>query len=110
MNPAAFALSVDAARPWGVRGALRGALSNQRAAVAAAVPVVHDLAAGELLSTRLGSLRSVECLRGSVWLTIDNDPRDVVLKAGESFHAKPTDRVIVQALAAARVRCLAERG
>jgi hypothetical protein len=40
---------------------------------------------GELLDINDGEGLTVECLEGAVWITQSNDPRDVVLNAGESF-------------------------
>ena len=40
---------------------------------------------GELLDIDNGEGFTVECLEGSVWVTQSNDPRDIVLKAGQSF-------------------------
>jgi hypothetical protein len=41
--------------------------------------------------------------RGAVWITIDNDVRDVVLESGESFLLEKRERVIVQAIGKAEV-------
>jgi len=43
------------------------------------------LNAGELLDIDDGEGFTVECLEGAVWITQSNDPRDIVLKAGQSF-------------------------
>src|SRR6266478_825841 len=40
---------------------------------------------GELLDIDNGEGFTVECLEGAVWITQSNDPRDIVLKAGQSF-------------------------
>jgi hypothetical protein len=40
---------------------------------------------GELLDINDGEGFAVECLEGAVWITQSNDPRDIVLYAGESF-------------------------
>jgi DUF2917 family protein len=40
---------------------------------------------GELLDINDGEGFTVECLEGAVWITQSNDPRDIVLNAGESF-------------------------
>jgi hypothetical protein len=40
---------------------------------------------GELLDINDGEGFTVECLDGAVWITQSNDPRDIVLGAGESF-------------------------
>ena len=43
------------------------------------------LKAGELLDINDGEGLTIECLEGAVWITQSNDPRDIVLHAGESF-------------------------
>jgi len=43
------------------------------------------LNSGELLDIDGGEGFTVECLEGAVWITQSNDPRDIVLKAGQSF-------------------------
>ena len=40
---------------------------------------------GELLDINDGEGFKVECVEGSVWITQSNDPRDIVLNAGQSF-------------------------
>jgi hypothetical protein len=40
----------------------------------------------------------VECRSGSVWVTLDNDPRDVVLAPGERFEGDQHRRMLVSAL------------
>ncbi len=40
---------------------------------------------GELLDINDGEGFTVECLEGAVWITQSNDPRDIVLNAGQSF-------------------------
>jgi hypothetical protein len=46
----------------------------------------------------------VVCERGSVWLTIDHDPRDIVLEAGDAFLQAGHGRALVSAFTAAHVR------
>ena len=43
------------------------------------------LNAGELLDIDNGEGFTVECLEGAIWITQSNDPRDIVLEAGQSF-------------------------
>jgi hypothetical protein len=43
------------------------------------------LKAGELLDINDGEGFAIECLEGAVWITQSNDPRDIVLRSGESF-------------------------
>ncbi len=40
----------------------------------------------------------IECRSGSVWVTLDHDPRDIVLAPGERFEADQHRRVLVSAL------------
>ncbi|MGV3572212.1 MAG: DUF2917 domain-containing protein [Ramlibacter sp.] len=46
------------------------------------------------------------CREGCLWITLDNDPRDIVLEAGEVFIGSEHRRALVNALAPA---CLAIR-
>ena len=40
---------------------------------------------GELLDIDDGEGFTIECREGAIWITQSNDPRDIVLEAGESF-------------------------
>ena len=40
---------------------------------------------GQLLDVHDGEGLEIVCLNGAVWITQSNDPRDIVIKAGESF-------------------------
>lgn len=42
----------------------------------------------------------IECRSGSVWVTLDHDPRDIVLAPGERFESDAHRRVLVSALEA----------
>lgn len=50
-----------------------------------------------------GSARIV-CEAGTVWITIDNDSRDIVLAPGQSFLVDRRARVLIHALEEACVR------
>lgn len=69
-----------------------------------------DLPKGGLL--RLDDMCGIKlhCLSGTLWLTLDNDPKDVVLEAGDSFVATAHRRAIVYALAPASARLLHASG
>jgi hypothetical protein len=43
------------------------------------------LKTGELLDINDGEGFAIECLEGAIWITQSNDPRDIVVKAGQSF-------------------------
>jgi hypothetical protein len=42
----------------------------------------------------------LSCRCGSLWITLDNDPRDIVLEAGESFFSTEHRRALVYAFEA----------
>jgi hypothetical protein len=46
---------------------------------------------------------SVTCEQGAVWLTVDGNPRDFVLKAGETFETSDRGRLLIYALADSRI-------
>jgi hypothetical protein len=43
----------------------------------------------------------LRCDRGNLWITLDNDPRDIVLRAGEVFATDEHRRALVYALSPA---------
>jgi hypothetical protein len=45
----------------------------------------------------------IACRAGAVWITLDNDAKDYVLEAGESFTPAVHARALVYALGTARV-------
>lgn len=47
---------------------------------------------------------TIECLEGSVWITLDGDVRDLVLDAGQTCKIDRKRRALIQALDTARVR------
>jgi hypothetical protein len=46
----------------------------------------------------------IECCSGSVWITLDHDPRDVVLAPGERFEANAHRPMVVSAFEPASIR------
>lgn len=61
------------------------------------------LAARALLDVPDISGTQVACRRGSLWITLDNDPRDIVLEAGESFFSTEHRRALIYAFQASVV-------
>jgi hypothetical protein len=45
----------------------------------------------------------IRCREGSVWITLDNDPRDIVLEAGATFHTPEHRRALVYGLEASSI-------
>jgi hypothetical protein len=52
----------------------------------------------QLVKIRGGRGHSVVCQRGSVWVTQQGDPRDIVLTAGEAFTLDRGGVALLQAL------------
>jgi hypothetical protein len=50
----------------------------------------------------------VTCSQGSLWLTLDNDQRDIVLEPGETFFSTDHRRAIVYAFRASNLALRAE--
>lgn len=45
----------------------------------------------------------IGCTEGTVWLTLDDDPRDIILEAGEVFTAPEHRRALIYALQPSRI-------
>jgi len=50
----------------------------------------------------------IECQSGTVWITLDDDQRDIVLERGERFRSDAHRRALVAALEPSCVRFSAE--
>ena len=57
-----------------------------------------ELPAHTLLTLPDAAGLGIECSSGSVWVTLDHDPRDIVLSAGERYEADVHRRALVSAL------------
>ncbi len=47
--------------------------------------LLQRLSTGKLIGIDHGEGSRVNCVEGAVWITQSNDPRDIVIKGGESF-------------------------
>jgi Protein of unknown function (DUF2917) len=56
-----------------------------------------DLTAGSVLPVRDGEGCAIVLFEGQVWITLQDDPRDIVLAAGESFSIDRPGLTLVQA-------------
>ncbi len=66
-------------------------------------PAEIELRARTLVSVADASRVRFTCREGTVWITLDHDPRDVVLEAGGEFSTGDRRRAIVYALAPSRL-------
>jgi hypothetical protein len=57
---------------------------------------------GQLLRIDAGRGRLVQCLEGRLWLTQQDDPRDIVLDAGDEAVIERDGLTVLQALGDAR--------
>jgi hypothetical protein len=56
------------------------------------------LPAGTLLSMAQPRYRVVHCETGCLWLTVDHDARDILLRPGQAHRCDRDDRLLIQAL------------
>ena len=71
-----------------------------------ASPIRVTLRWGTPLTVRDGQGACITARSGTVWITQDNDRRDIVLTSGESFRLERPDTAIVQAMDTAEVLVL----
>jgi quercetin dioxygenase-like cupin family protein len=64
---------------------------------------VIELQAGDVLPLERASGVRLTALEGSLWLTEEGEPGDVVLQPGQSFAVEAKGRALVQALSRSRL-------
>jgi hypothetical protein len=64
---------------------------------------VIELQHGDILPLERASGVRLSCLEGTLWLTEENAPMDVVLSAGDHYDVEAKGRTLVQAMAPARL-------
>ena len=58
----------------------------------------HPLTKGRIRRVHSALGQRIECVSGTLWVTQDGDPRDIVLGAGESFAFDHRGDALVSAL------------
>lgn len=79
---------------------------SHRSSVQATPPCcgIQEIAKAGIFEVKQALGFTIECLEGSVWITLDGDLRDLVLDAGQSCKIDSERRALIQALDTARVR------
>jgi Protein of unknown function (DUF2917) len=100
MNTATIARTAAARLPLGLPSGLLRLIGR---ALAPAAPQTARLDSHATLWIARPQGRTVTCESGTLWLTFDNEPADVILEAGESHRCTKGSRLAIHALATARV-------
>jgi hypothetical protein len=66
-------------------------------------PTVDGLGKGATTWIAQPMGRTVTCETGTLWLTFDNEPADVILEVGQSHRCAKASKLAIHALNAARV-------
>ena len=82
------------------------AVTAARMTVIPAVGDMHCIQKGATLVVPRPMHREIVCLRGSLWITHDRDPRDVTLEPGQSYRADRNARLLIHALDNAELRLI----
>jgi len=61
-------------------------------------PAIINLRKGEIRRVHNGLGQRIEALNGSLWVTIDNDPRDIVVQPGEGFSVDRSGDTLISAM------------
>jgi len=66
-------------------------------------PALHELDEGEILKIPQPLRLEVVCLRGSLWITHDGDPKDIMVEAGGCYRVDRPSTLLIHALLRARL-------
>ena len=83
--------------------ALCAAVTQQSQSPANPMPTVEILGKGATLTLRRPAGYRIECLEGCVWVTLDDDTRDIFISAGQSYWPDRNAQALVHALEDSRV-------
>jgi hypothetical protein len=100
MNTATLARTAAAGRHLGLPSGLLRLIGR---ALAPAAPEVARLDKNATLWMARPQGRTVTCESGTLWLTFDNEPADVILEAGESHRCTKASKLAIHAMAAAHL-------
>ena len=64
---------------------------------------IEELPTRKVLTASFSNCGKITCTRGTLWLTRDGDPEDILLGPGSSFACEPGSRFIIEALETAAV-------
>ena len=70
---------------------------------------LRDLPTGNVVPVRNAKGKGVAVVQGLVWITQDGDPRDVFVRAGQSFVFDRSGLALVQAIETSRLAVLDAR-
>ena len=68
-----------------------------------AAPATRQLPAQATLWIDKPLGQTVTCETGTLWLTFDREPQDVILEVGQSYRCDKASKLAIHALAAARL-------
>lgn len=74
------------------------------ATLAAPASACHRIARGATIRIARPLGRSVACVAGTLWLTFDGEPVDIVLEAGQTHRCAHRSRLLIHAVDAATAR------
>ena len=66
-------------------------------------PASLELRKDQIIHLQHGLGQRVESLQGTVWITIDNDRRDIIVASGEGFTIDRGGETLIHAVDAARI-------
>ena len=76
--------------------AFRSWLDRRNPAVA--LPVARHLVKRETVRRVLDAGQALRCVRGVLWVTSDEDRKDLLLRAGERFSPRSKAHLLIEAL------------
>ena len=75
-----------------------------RAMVMPAAGDIRRLQKGAIFMVSRPMHLAIDCLRGSVWITHDGDPKDIILEVGQSHRPDRDAPMLIQALEIVDIR------